>query len=337
MLVNIIMAHSELPKKPERIALSYPSLHFFPGKWMYALVFFVIGVDALWIALARHEILIETFRFVSIAICSAGALLYWWLAQTPRLRQSAGSRKKREIISLFFQGVVFAILFTNAFALFNSLSMTLPFPYADDLLNNWDEALGLDWNAYFRFIAESPFLVSLTFYSYSALGMICFVGGALLLLLQEVEKARFFIIAFTLTVLVYIFVGMFFPARAAIDHILDAPELLDNFHKTPGSYHIPILEQLRSGEMLRFHLNDLEGLVTFPSFHAAAGLILAYSCRQTILFWPTLVYSVLMVLATPVWGGHYFIDIIVGLIVALGFCRVIELLLRSPCNLLTNR
>jgi membrane-associated phospholipid phosphatase len=53
--------------------------------------------------------------------------------------------------------------------------------------------------------------------------------------------------------------------------------------------------------------------VSFPSLHVAGALLVVYLSRGVAwLFWPTLVFNALLVAATPVFGGHFFVDVLAG-------------------------
>jgi len=56
----------------------------------------------------------------------------------------------------------------------------------------------------------------------------------------------------------------------------------------------------------------LPGLVTFPSYHTASGILLCAALFRTWMFWPALVYSTVMIASAPIFGGHYFIDLFAG-------------------------
>ena len=63
-------------------------------------------------------------------------------------------------------------------------------------------------------------------------------------------------------------------------------------------------------------MTQVNGLITFPSFHAALGLILIYVTRGIRVLFPiSLGLNVLMIAATPTVGGHYFVDVLAGLAV----------------------
>ena len=67
--------------------------------------------------------------------------------------------------------------------------------------------------------------------------------------------------------------------------------------------------QLRSGEMTRLFFNDLEGLVSMPSFHAAGALMVTWAFRRYGWFLVVLVpLNVTLIAATFMSGAHYVVD-----------------------------
>src|SRR5439155_17310083 len=71
------------------------------------------------------------------------------------------------------------------------------------------------------------------------------------------------------------------------------------------------------GTLRRLDLLGLAGIVTFPSFHAASAVLYAWA------FWPVvwarpiaILANGMMMAATPIDGGHYFIDLIAGIAIA---------------------
>jgi membrane-associated phospholipid phosphatase len=61
-----------------------------------------------------------------------------------------------------------------------------------------------------------------------------------------------------------------------------------------------------------------EGIITFPSLHAALGLIFALALwPDRVLRWFSLALNLLMIVATPIDGSHYFVDVFAGLAIAL--------------------
>ena len=63
---------------------------------------------------------------------------------------------------------------------------------------------------------------------------------------------------------------------------------------------------------------EIEGLVTFPSFHTAAGVLFAWALWSTRwLRWPGLIVNVLMIASVPIIGAHYLVDVFGGVVVAI--------------------
>src|SRR5262249_14325691 len=76
---------------------------------------------------------------------------------------------------------------------------------------------------------------------------------------------------------------------------------------------------LRAGTLRTLDLEHFGGAVTFPSFHAAAAILYAWA------LWPlrwvrpfSLAVNGLMLVATPIGGGHYLVDVLAGVMVAAG-------------------
>ena len=62
---------------------------------------------------------------------------------------------------------------------------------------------------------------------------------------------------------------------------------------------------------------ELAGIVTFPSFHAAAAVLYLWAFWPVRWFGPiAIVANCAMLLATPIGGGHYFVDVFAGIAIA---------------------
>lgn len=302
----------------------------FPHRYCYIGLLVLALLEAVWVLAEGHGVAISSLwgplkaagaAFVGVIICRIG------FSRSPggkTLVSDPVLLRLQPRIEAFFQGMFFIVAGWCLLRLFNHLTMTVPVPYADTLLVWFDGFLPVDWNGYFRFVAETPLLVWLFDYAYTGLSLLSIVAFLGLILMNRVEQARFFAVVFTVAAIGFTTVGMFFPAKAAVHVLLDAPELLSRFPYDPGTYSVEILRNLRSGEPILFDLYNLPGLTTFPSFHTASGIILAYAYRRTLWFWPVSGYAVVMIASTPVYGGHYFIDIIVGAIAAFVLCVIFE-------------
>ncbi len=74
---------------------------------------------------------------------------------------------------------------------------------------------------------------------------------------------------------------------------------------------------MRTHAFASIPLDDISGIIAFPSYHAACAVLLTYFLRGIpVLFPAAVVFNLLMVLATPIIGGHYATDVLAGLAVA---------------------
>jgi hypothetical protein len=55
----------------------------------------------------------------------------------------------------------------------------------------------------------------------------------------------------------------------------------------------------------------VRGLIAFPSYHAVLALIVMWYARYLPrLFWPLVATNVLVLVATPIHGGHHLVDVL---------------------------
>jgi hypothetical protein len=66
----------------------------------------------------------------------------------------------------------------------------------------------------------------------------------------------------------------------------------------------------RDGTLHTIRFNELEGLISMPSFHVAGALMVTWVFRGRWLFWPLAVINCLLIAATFMSGVHYVIDAI---------------------------
>jgi hypothetical protein len=68
---------------------------------------------------------------------------------------------------------------------------------------------------------------------------------------------------------------------------------------------------VRAGSFSEVHFDKMEGLISMPSFHVAAGLMVTWAFRDHRIWRACLVcLNALMIAATFMSGAHYFIDVV---------------------------
>jgi PAP2 superfamily len=154
-----------------------------------------------------------------------------------------------------------------------------------------------------------PLIVGMTIF--------CSTDGALhntlvlvfLSLTSRFERLENYLTLTSLLLLITIIIGLFFPAQCPGKFL---HPINQNFYDSSFSH----LEMLRSGQMKSIDLSKIQGLICIPSFHAVSAFLFCWSLRRTILIYFIFPLNVLMLFATPIFGGHYLVDVLSGLLLA---------------------
>ncbi len=274
--------------------------------WMTVLALFV--VNALWLAADPRISIAPSWygaSFLPLVGCLALVTFRAW-------RMESFDWFLHRLWCLLMTVLLTAILMKNL-QVSNHLLMTIPFPLADATLFSWDRALGFDWLAYAKAMTTSPFLTKLLFLAYNDMtfqGLLVVVSIAVWLdLRKRVIEIGFLLLS---TAFVCIMIASAFPARAAMDLLADS-ELLSRLSIGSGVYHLEQLFALRGTEAIAMIPETMQGLATFPSFHTCLGLMILWCSRG---HWLTGTMGgavgLAIVAATPIYGGHYLVDVIAG-------------------------
>jgi len=198
--------------------------------------------------------------------------------------------------------------------------------YIDRSLIGFDRITELDWLSYWTFCHAHPLILSALDRCYHSLGFSPLARFAVLSARGRSAACYRFVLVFAVALAATDLIFLFTPAKsAAVQYLgMHAPNL-----PRAGVDHIPVIEQLRAGRMRVIHLATSTGLIAFPSFHAALAVIFCWASRETGIVRPLIVVpNVVMLLATPIQGGHYFAEVVAGLLVALSAIGVVDRVFR---------
>lgn len=197
----------------------------------------------------------------------------------------------------------------------NNLSFTNNFDYYDRTLYEIDKIMNISWINYYSYIMSHEYIYIILKYAYHQMFVIMIGVIFFILIVSKNElRAQFYVEAFFISSIIFIFVGLFFPARGVVHFYMENIASLPDFgFPVPGLQAVASMEAIRSESPSLFYGASF-GLTTFPSFHTGGGIIFLWSVRRNIVFVPVAIYSLTMIAATPVFGGHYFIDLIAGII-----------------------
>jgi membrane-associated phospholipid phosphatase len=203
------------------------------------------------------------------------------------------------------------------------------FPLQDALLAGWDRHLGIDWPAYMTFVTSHAWLHRLLDFAYASFTVQVITTVLALGFAGHLLRLNIFVWSFVLTTLITIGISAFIPAVG--------PWLFYNIQ--PDAAHgalplsstsWPVFLGIRDGTFNVMSGLNSEGIITFPSLHAALGVLFMTALwRVRGLRWIALALNTLMILATPFSGSHYGVDVIAGIAIAIACWSAVRWMLRT--------
>lgn len=217
-----------------------------------------------------------------------------------------------------------------AAAVISLVGLRYKFPLIDDVLSNADRAVGVDLPSMIRWFAAHPLLSYLLSAAYDSWLLQLAALFPFLAMMGRFNKLWQLVFVFSLTAIVAATFSVFWPARGAFAYFRHPIEVLAQLPDGAGIYHLAKFEYFRNASPANVSFGDLQGVVTFPSFHTC--LVLMTVCATTgtrWLFAITFIWNALVLVATVPIGGHYVIDLSCGALLWLAAMAVEAMLGRS--------
>jgi hypothetical protein len=231
---------------------------------------------------------------------------------------AAGIRRVALGLQNLALAVTIFIPFSFASGLFVYLGSATNHALLDAQFSAIDAALGFDWLAAVRIANSSAVVAWVLWFCYHAVGPLFFGIFLLLAFSPEPDAIHELIALLAVSVGLTGILMAAFPAAGAYAFYSPPPEIFSNFTGAGGLSHLQTLTALRSGEPFGFRVTAMKGLVSFPSFHAALGIIQVYCLRRNPrLMVPVGAVVAVMLPSTIPEGGHHLIDTIAGVAVGL--------------------
>lgn len=285
----------------------------FPSVGSWIALMFLIAFSAITIALSSDLSFEMSFVYGMLPSLLIVPLLTWTTSMDLISNNQIAKRFMECLLLIMFYVPMFVSLLV-----FGAVTMwlTAKVPLGDNLLDSWDKAMGLDWNVYAEWFRKYPLLMSLSANCYTMLCPALLVVGLEAVIVGQPERCKSLIFLTLSTCIFSISFGAFFPSYGPVFR-LGSAELHAVLPANYGADHLMLLDLLRSGLPAHIDPKFLAGLVSFPSFHTISCIILVYASRGNMLrLMAVSVFSFLMLVAIPVYGEHYFVDILFGLGVA---------------------
>jgi len=261
----------------------------------FALLLLLGAVDAVWAASIHVRFIgVELNLYFTLILLAVGIFYHSF-------------RKDRRLFEISYYAALWSLMMAVAPPL-TYLCATFNFRLYDDDLVMLDKMLGFDWPNYYKFFTNDKTIAAIFLAIYFSMLLQLFFSVIYFSHVRKYHRnSELFWVAFISLVITSLLSGIF-PATGAL-----------HYYNTGLNHavHLHDYAALRSGSISEFVLRDMQGIITFPSFHTAAAVMLAYAYRGTRMFIPVFCLNVLMLLATPVFGGHYLVDLLGGAGVAL--------------------
>ncbi|MGE4322225.1 MAG: phosphatase PAP2 family protein [Sphingobium sp.] len=192
-------------------------------------------------------------------------------------------------------------------------------PYVDALLNSWDKILffDFDWISFAYWVNEKGLLSLILNHAYCTLNWQPFLLFLVFFLTGKPDIAWKTLSALLIGLGFCLIIFPFAPAVGGYAHFGIRPEDVSNI-LVPAAWKATVLhEQLRAGVIHAIGPDTLDGIITMPSFHAVAAVVLAWGYYQSpLLRWPFLAINGAMLISTVPIGGHYIVDVLAGGLIA---------------------
>jgi membrane-associated phospholipid phosphatase len=226
------------------------------------------------------------------------------------------SLRKEARLGAILVNTAFITGFSAVAAPLSYVAAAAALPLQDALLNDWDRALGFDWAPMMTFISQHAVLAKILFYAYSSFAPQAVTTVIALAATGQLTRLNRFIAAFVATTLVTIAISAVVPAAGPFLFLDIQPADANGFLPVSATSW-PDFFGLRDGTLHTIRGLNCEGIITFPSLHAALGVLFAmalWGVRR--LRWIALALNAVMLIATPAYGSHYLVDVIAGVAIA---------------------
>lgn len=205
------------------------------------------------------------------------------------------------------------VLFSTGFVALTYLGARPARPLVDGSLEAWDAALGFHVPDLVAWVRHSPWDRPLQLAYNSMLPQTAAVI-ALLGFAGDKERLNLFLLRMILGGMICLAFFLALPAEGPFQV----------YGLSPSSSQVNYLNHLhalRTGAMTHLDYCDLEGLITFPSFHTVWAILLAIACldRPVIRVF-SIVLNGAVILATLTTGWHYLSDVLAAILVTILVC-----------------
>jgi membrane-associated phospholipid phosphatase len=236
-----------------------------------------------------------------LALLPSVGILWAWASWRRRPRARAAAEL-----------VLAPLLLSLPVLVFTYAGMHSALPLQDSRLEAWDSALGFRALDFLAWLNGHPRLANLLALSYGSFFPQMIAVPLLLTLTGRIERAYAMALCVLLLGAIGASVCHFFPAVGVYAHHNIGPHAYPHIFQNLGYFHVQ-LEAVRSDPGFVLDVAHAQGIVAFPSGHAAIAILCAWAMWDLKWArWPFLVLNALMFVSALPQGAHYLVDLIAG-------------------------
>jgi hypothetical protein len=273
---------------------------------LFAVVALIAGIDLVWANAVHFDIDVEAYALLGLLwlALSAGGIFY---------------RKVRrdEQLAAMLSGTGFLLGMSAAFSVLNVFLLTVAGARIDTQLAAADRALGVDWPAMMAVVSNFPiadFVLQLAYIS--VLPQIALMVVALGF---KDKPQRIYELCFSVSAgaAICIAIWTIAPSFGAFSVYELPPSVAHKMVLALDGHYAQDLVRLLAHGPERISPSDAKGLIGFPSYHAVMALLVAWHARELpYLRWGMAALNAVVIVATPIQGGHHVVDVLAGFVVA---------------------
>ena len=252
---------------------------------------------------------------VAFGVTSGIALVLALVAYSQHFAKSDQARLRL----VFMSGAVAQIVQVTAIVgPLSYVALAAGWPLQDFALTALDRAMGFDSRSVILFVNDHPLLSNALSFGYDMIKWPLLAIPIVLASTRRFVRLQQFVMALTVAMAITIFISVFAPAIGNYQSLGLTTAKVPNVNMIPFLHLQHDIPQVRSGSLRYLELFKLAGVVAFPSFHAVSAVLFAWAFAPVRGWGPVaLVLNALMLASTPVLGGHYLIDVIGGIALAI--------------------
>lgn len=231
--------------------------------------------------------------------------------------------------ALFIEAACAVIVLGLSLACLSYLAAAIDLPLRDQLVIRVDRHLGFDWLQMMQSVDGWPRVLDLLDGAYATFTFQLIATVLILLLAKRPRDLDRFFITFICASVISEIASVMIPTLGPMSALAGHSSFANL--PTLGRTTAEIVIALRDGTMKEVDLEAINGIISFPSLHAAVAVIVPFAlCWNKPLLWAVVVLDGVMLVSAIPSGNHYLTDVVGGVgtaVLAIVCSRPIQALL----------